>query len=72
MGFLSRRFAFAVPVLLGVSIVVFLTVKIIPGDPAALLAGPGAQPADVAALRDRLGLARIHLHPVLAPGSPMR
>jgi peptide/nickel transport system permease protein len=55
-GFLGRRFAYAIPVLLGVSIVVFLTVKIIPGDPAALLAGPGAQPADISALRDRLGL----------------
>lgn len=56
ISFLGRRLAYAVPVLLGVTIVVFGTVKIIPGDPAALLAGPGASPSDIASLRDRLGL----------------
>jgi peptide/nickel transport system permease protein len=56
IAFLRRRLAYVIPVLLGVTVVVFGTVKIIPGDPAALLAGPGATPADVASLRDRLGL----------------
>jgi peptide/nickel transport system permease protein len=56
IAFLARRLAYAVPVLFGVSIVVFLTVKIIPGDPAALMAGPGASPQTLADLRERLGL----------------
>jgi peptide/nickel transport system permease protein len=56
IGFLGRRFAYVIPVLFGVTVVVFATVKIIPGDPAALLAGPGASQATVASLRDRLGL----------------
>ncbi|HEX4431805.1 MAG TPA: ABC transporter permease [Frankiaceae bacterium] len=56
IGFLGRRLAYVIPVLLGVTIVVFATVKIIPGDPATLLAGPGALPSTVASLRQRLGL----------------
>ena len=56
IAFLGRRLAYAVPVLIGVTIVVFATVKIIPGDPAALLAGPGASPDTIADLRSRLGL----------------
>lgn len=54
--FLLRRVAYAVPILLGVSIIVFLTVTIIPGDPLAALAGPGASPATRAALAQRMGL----------------
>lgn len=56
MVFLGRRLAYVIPVLFGVTVVVFATVKIIPGDPAALLAGPGASQADIASLRERLGL----------------
>jgi peptide/nickel transport system permease protein len=54
--FLLRRTAYTVPILLGVSLIVFLTVKIIPGDPVAALAGPGASEASKAALRARLGM----------------
>jgi peptide/nickel transport system permease protein len=54
--FLVKRLIFAIPVLIGVSIIVFLTVKIIPGDPVALLAGPGASAATRATLRSHLGL----------------
>jgi peptide/nickel transport system permease protein len=56
IGFLGRRLLFVLPVLFGVSIIVFATVKIIPGDPVALLAGPGASDAAKAAVRSRLGL----------------
>jgi peptide/nickel transport system permease protein len=54
--FLTRRLLLAIPVLFGVSIIVFATVKIIPGDPVALLAGPGASESAKDALRSRLGL----------------
>lgn len=56
--FLLRRLLFVLPVLFGVSVIVFATVKIIPGDPVALLAGPGASDAARDALRSRLGLDR--------------
>jgi peptide/nickel transport system permease protein len=39
------------------SLLLFFTLRILPGDPAALVAGPDASPADVAAIRDRLGLS---------------
>jgi peptide/nickel transport system permease protein len=46
--------------MLGVMLVVasmaFVIVRIIPGDPAGIMLGPDATPADVAALRTRLGL----------------
>lgn len=55
--FLLRRLLLVVPILFGVSVIVFATVKIIPGDPVALLAGPGASEQVKQALRDRLGLS---------------
>jgi peptide/nickel transport system permease protein len=54
--FLARRLLYAIPVLLGVSIIVFATVKIIPGDPVATLAGMNSTPAQRAELRHSLGL----------------
>ena len=38
--------------------IVFVIVRIAPGDPAAVMLGPEATPQDVAALRTRLGLDR--------------
>jgi peptide/nickel transport system permease protein len=46
----------AIPVILGVAIVTFLLLRLIPGDPARALLGIHASPAAVAALRARLGL----------------
>jgi peptide/nickel transport system permease protein len=43
-------------VLLGVSIVVFVMVRAIPGDPAQILLGQAATPDQVADVRQRLGL----------------
>lgn len=54
--FLGRRLAYGIPVLFGVAVIVFVTVKIIPGDPVALLAGPGASEQTKDELRSRLGL----------------
>ncbi len=56
--FLAKRLLFVVPVLFGVSVIVFATVKIIPGDPVQLLAGTGASEATKQALRERLGMDR--------------
>jgi peptide/nickel transport system permease protein len=38
--------------------IVFVIVRVTPGDPAAVMLGPDATAADVAALRERLGLDR--------------
>jgi peptide/nickel transport system permease protein len=39
-----------------VATIVFIIVRVVPGDPAAIMLGPDATAADVAALRERLGL----------------
>ncbi|MBB4920442.1 ABC transporter permease [Streptosporangium saharense] len=54
--FLMGRVLLAVPTLLGVSLVVFVTVKLIPGDPVTALLGPSASAASRAELTARLGL----------------
>ena len=55
-SFLINRFAQGFAVVVLASILVFLAMRLIPGDPAALLAGQDATPADVEAVRERLGL----------------
>lgn len=45
-----------IPVLLGVSLIVFIMVRSIPGDPAQILLGQQATAEQVAALRSQLGL----------------
>ena len=45
-----------IPVLLGVSIVVFFMVRAIPGDPAQIMLGQQATQEQVEALRERMGL----------------
>ena len=42
--------------LFGVAVVVFLLVRLAPGDPVAMMIGPGATAQDIAALRLRYGL----------------
>lgn len=58
LRFAGRRILAAVPILIGVSIVVFITIKIIPGDPVASLAGPTSTAASRAELSSRMGLDR--------------
>ena len=58
-----RRYALqrgltAVPVLLGVSVLVFSFIHLIPGDPAVTMLGERATPEKVAEVRVRLGLDR--------------
>ena len=54
----GRKLLMLPPVMLGVSLVVFLAIRLLPGDPARLLAGPEATQAAVDAMRARLGLDR--------------
>ncbi len=53
-----RRLVLMVPVLLGLLVLVFVLTRIVPADPAAMLAGERATAVEIAALRTRLGLDR--------------
>ncbi|WP_328946553.1 ABC transporter permease [Streptomyces sp. NBC_00250] len=55
-GYLLRRLPSALLVLLVASFVAFAVLRLVPGDPAAVLAGPDASPGTEAAIRARLGL----------------
>lgn len=58
----ARRLLLLIPILVGVSLVVFLLIHLIPGDPARVLAGEGATEEDIQAVRHRLGLdAPLHM-----------
>jgi peptide/nickel transport system permease protein len=51
-----RRLLLLLPVALAVGTITFALLHITPGDPAAVMLGPEATPAEVARLRDELGL----------------
>ncbi len=57
-AFLVRRFGFACITLFAVLTIIFLIVRILPGDPAQVILGDQADAAAIAALRTRLGLDR--------------
>jgi peptide/nickel transport system permease protein len=54
--YLAGRLVQIVPVLFGVSVIVFLLVRLIPGDPAISILGSRATPELVARVRDQLDL----------------
>lgn len=54
--YIARRLLLAVPTLLGVSLLVFLFIHLIPGDPAQALLGERANPAALAEVRHTMGL----------------
>jgi peptide/nickel transport system permease protein len=59
MRYLLRRLVLIVPVLFGVSVIVFTVMHVIPGDPVRLMfAGTGATEEQVQAMRHALGLDR--------------
>ena len=54
--YVAQRLLLLVPVLLGVSVVVFMVLHLSPGDPAEIMLGSQANKADLARLRTELGL----------------
>lgn len=58
LGYIGRRLLFVGPQLVGILLVSFLLVKLIPGDPAVLMLGPFATADGLARLRAELGLDR--------------
>ena len=56
LRYILRRILFLIPVLIGVSILIFSIVHLAPGDPAETMLGPSATAQDLAELRSQLGL----------------
>lgn len=57
-AYAAKRVLMALPTLLVVSLLVFLLLRLVPGDPAELLLGDLADPQSLAQLRAQLGLDR--------------
>ena len=55
-GFILRRLALLVPTLTGITVVVFLMIYLVPGDPAQVMLGERANAETLAALRQDMGL----------------
>ena len=56
LHYIGKRLLQLVPVLLGMTFIVFLIIRAIPGDPAQVILGQQATAEAIAALRDKLGL----------------
>ncbi len=54
IGYIIRRLLLAIPVLIGVSILVFAIIRFIPGDPARAIAGVHASPQYIEQVRKEL------------------
>jgi len=55
-GYILKRLLSAIPVLLGITVIVFLIMALIPGDPATAILGSYATPENVEKLNRDLGL----------------
>lgn len=72
-GFVLKRLVATIPVMGVVAVVVFLMLRLAPGDPAAVLAGDAASPEVIARIRAALGLDEpIHTQFVIWMGRLLR
>ncbi len=58
LSYIGRRIVSTIPVMAIVALFVFSLLYLAPGDPAAIIAGDQASPADVERIRAGLGLDR--------------
>jgi len=56
IGLILKRFLFAIPTLVAVITIIFLIIRVIPGDPAQAVLGDYATDAALTQLRDQMGL----------------
>jgi peptide/nickel transport system permease protein len=56
LDFIARRLVAIVPVLTVVAVLIFLMLRLTPGDPAAVIAGDNATSDQIADIREKLGL----------------
>ena len=54
--YILKRLFLLIPVMLGVSLVVFIVMSLIPGDPALAILGSYATPENIAQINQQLGL----------------
>lgn len=54
--FILRRLIFLIPILIGLTLLLFVVARLLPGDPVGLAAGPNASAAMIAQLRQQFGL----------------
>ena len=54
LAYVARRIMVTIPVMAIVALAVFSLLYVMPGDPAAVIAGEQASPADVARIRARI------------------
>ena len=55
-NYFIKRLILIIPILLGVSLLSFFIIHLIPGDPARIIAGQGATSDDIALIREEFGL----------------
>ena len=58
LRFIAKRILWMIPLLLGVTLIVFLILHLTPGDPAALILGDAADQQTIELLRHEMGLDR--------------
>lgn len=56
LKFIFKRFMFMIPVIVGISFIIFSIMALTPGDPARLILGENASQSDVDQLREEMGL----------------
>ena len=61
-GEIIRRLVLVPPTLFGVAVIVFVLLRVVPGDPIAMMIPPGASEADIVRLRALYGLDQPILH----------
>ena len=54
--FIAKRLVSMIPVLLGVTLIIYLIMSMAPGDPAKVILGEQATPEQIAELREEMGL----------------
>jgi len=71
--YILQRLLALIPVLFGVSLIVFSILKFVPGDPAQMVAGLDASAEDLAAIRHQMGLDRpVHVQYLYFVGNALR
>jgi len=58
--YVVRRLLAVIPVMLVVATVSFILIRLAPGDPASVIAGPYASGDDIARLQLHVGAERVH------------
>jgi len=73
LGYIVRRLLQMIPVLIGITLLAFLFVKLLPGDPIMILTGGKASPETVAALHAKFGLDKpLHVQYLLFLSNAVR